>query len=143
VALEAIWKASRAYDHAKSKGGRNWTSYAMWKARMGCIDYLREHGPLRRDGRERYPSTNYFRYTPGTDENEPASRHADPDGCRIDPGLLRCLNAVDKEVVRMRFEQGLTQAEIGARIGVCEARISQKLKEIFALLRECLPARVA
>jgi RNA polymerase sigma factor (sigma-70 family) len=139
VALVAVWQASLVYDAARSKSGRVWASYATWVVQVRLIDYLRENGQTRRNGRERYPSTNYFRYEPGIDPLEAAARHEpEPDAGKISSSLLRGLNAGEKEVVRMRFEQGLTQQEIADRIGVSEGRVSQKLKEIFAVLRESL-----
>jgi RNA polymerase sigma-B factor len=40
-------------------------------------------------------------------------------------GLLVGLSTRSREVLRLRFEQDLTQAEIGARIGVSQMQISR------------------
>ena len=40
-----------------------------------------------------------------------------PDYAPIDDGLLECCHQSDREIVRMAYEQGMTDIEIGKRIG--------------------------
>ncbi|MBO9520998.1 MAG: sigma-70 family RNA polymerase sigma factor [Nocardioidaceae bacterium] len=58
--------------------------------------------------------------------------------------LLRRLPARDREVLRLRFVEGLTQREVGEAIGVTQMQVSRILARIFATLRTELgdvPAR--
>jgi RNA polymerase sigma-B factor len=50
--------------------------------------------------------------------------------------LLRCLTLREREVVRLRFEEDLTQREIGDRVGVSQMQVSRILRESIARLRE-------
>jgi RNA polymerase sigma-B factor len=49
--------------------------------------------------------------------------------------LMRNLTDREREVVRMRFEQDLTQAEIGELIGVSQMQVSRILRRALARLR--------
>jgi RNA polymerase sigma-B factor len=49
--------------------------------------------------------------------------------------LLRCLTAREREVVRLRFEEDLTQAEIGERIGLSQMQISRVLRQAVDRVR--------
>ena len=49
--------------------------------------------------------------------------------------LMRSLNPREREVLRLRFEQDLTQAEIGERIGVSQMQVSRILRQALARLR--------
>jgi RNA polymerase sigma-B factor len=49
--------------------------------------------------------------------------------------LLGTLDRRDREVLRLRFEEDLTQREIGRRIGVSQMHVSRMLREIVADLR--------
>jgi RNA polymerase sigma-B factor len=49
--------------------------------------------------------------------------------------LLRSLTKREREVVRLRFEEDLTQAEIGAHIGVSQMQVSRVLRQAIAKLR--------
>lgn len=50
--------------------------------------------------------------------------------------LLRRLPQRDREVLRLRFAEGLTQREVGEAIGVTQMQVSRILARIFATLRE-------
>ena len=50
--------------------------------------------------------------------------------------LLRMLTDREREVVRMRFEVGLSQARIGEAIGVSQMQVSRILREVTTKLRE-------
>lgn len=52
--------------------------------------------------------------------------------------LLRDLPARDREIVRMRFVEELTQSEIGTCIGVTQMQVSRELTRILGVLREQL-----
>jgi RNA polymerase sigma-B factor len=49
--------------------------------------------------------------------------------------LLRSLTPREREVVRLRFEEDLTQAAIGERIGVSQMQVSRVLRHALARLR--------
>jgi RNA polymerase sigma-B factor len=49
--------------------------------------------------------------------------------------LMRSLTPREREVVRLRFEEDLTQAEIGERIGVSQMQVSRVLRQAIARLR--------
>ena len=49
--------------------------------------------------------------------------------------LLRSLTTREREVVRLRFEDDLTQAAIGQRIGVSQMQVSRVLRQAIARLR--------
>jgi RNA polymerase sigma-B factor len=50
-------------------------------------------------------------------------------------GLLRGVPARSREVLRLRFEQDLTQAQIGALFGVSQMQISRIIRDAIAQLR--------
>jgi RNA polymerase sigma-B factor len=52
--------------------------------------------------------------------------------------LLRDLPPRDREIVRMRFVDELTQSEIGSSIGVTQMQVSRELTRILGVLREQL-----
>jgi RNA polymerase sigma-B factor len=49
--------------------------------------------------------------------------------------LLRAISPREREVLRLRFEEDLTQAEIGERIGVSQMQVSRVLRQTLARLR--------
>jgi RNA polymerase sigma-B factor len=49
---------------------------------------------------------------------------------------MRVLNEREREVLRLRFEEDLTQAEIGLRIGVSQMHVSRIIRQSIARLRE-------
>lgn len=51
---------------------------------------------------------------------------------------VRRLDGRDREVIRLRFFDGLTQKEIGERLGVTQTQVSRMLTRITEELRECL-----
>ena len=67
---------------------------------------------------------------------------ADDDGYRtaesraLLDGLCVGLPARSREVLRMRFEEDMTQAEIGAAIGISQMQVSRILRQTIAQLRE-------
>jgi RNA polymerase sigma-B factor len=79
-------------------------------------------------------------------EDEPGDTLADSVGT-IDDGfaqaeqravldaLMRSLTPREREVVRLRFDEDLTQAAIGARIGVSQMQVSRVLRHAVARLR--------
>jgi RNA polymerase sigma-B factor len=50
--------------------------------------------------------------------------------------LMRVLSDREREVLRLRFEQDLTQAEIGVRIGVSQMHVSRIIRQAISRLRE-------
>ena len=49
--------------------------------------------------------------------------------------LLGTVSAREREVLRMRFEEDMTQAEIGAAIGISQMQVSRILRQTLATLR--------
>ena len=49
--------------------------------------------------------------------------------------LLRHLSQREREIVRLRFNEDLTQAEIGARVGLSQMHISRVLRNALEKLR--------
>jgi RNA polymerase sigma-B factor len=83
------------------------------------------------------------------------SGDSEPDGVAIvatlgsgDPGygqaedaatletLMRSLDSRDREILRLRFTEDLTQTEIGGRIGVSQMHVSRRIREALARLQE-------
>jgi RNA polymerase sigma-B factor len=50
--------------------------------------------------------------------------------------LMRVLSDREREVLRLRFEEDLTQAEIGERIGVSQMHVSRIIRQAITKLRE-------
>jgi RNA polymerase sigma-B factor len=49
--------------------------------------------------------------------------------------LMRVLSEREREVLRLRFEEDLTQSEIGARVGVSQMHVSRLIRQAVAQLR--------
>jgi RNA polymerase sigma-B factor len=54
--------------------------------------------------------------------------------------LMRVLTEREREVLRLRFEEDLTQSEIGARVGVSQMHVSRLIRQAVARLREVAEA---
>ena len=50
--------------------------------------------------------------------------------------LMRVLTEREREVLRLRFEEDLTQSEIGVRVGVSQMHVSRLIRQSVARLRE-------
>ena len=50
--------------------------------------------------------------------------------------LMRVLSDREREVLRLRFEEDLTQSEIGQRVGVSQMHVSRLIRQSVARLRE-------
>jgi RNA polymerase sigma-B factor len=84
---------------------------------------------------------------PRSDEDEEGDSYADAFGAE-DPGyglaedsatvarLMRVLSEREREVLRLRFEEDLTQSEIGQRVGVSQMHVSRLIRQSIARLRE-------
>ena len=46
------------------------------------------------------------------------------------------LSEREREVLRLRFEEDLTQSEIGARVGVSQMHVSRLIRQAVTRLRE-------
>ncbi len=58
------------------------------------------------------------------------------DTCVAVEGMLRGLTPRQREILRLRFEEDLTQAEIGVVFGVSQMQISRLIRQALRLLRE-------
>jgi RNA polymerase sigma-B factor len=54
--------------------------------------------------------------------------------------MLRRATPREREILRLRFEEDLTQREIGRRIGLSQMHVSRLLREVLARLRDAAPA---
>jgi RNA polymerase sigma-B factor len=84
---------------------------------------------------------------PRDDDDEGDAGMADSVGIE-DPGygvaedaatverLMRILSEREREVLRLRFAEDLTQSEIGARVGVSQMHVSRLIRHAVAQLRE-------
>ena len=64
----------------------------------------------------------------------PASRVAE-DAATVER-LMRVLTDREREVLRLRFEEDLTQSEIGERVGVSQMHVSRLIRQSIARLRD-------
>jgi RNA polymerase sigma-B factor len=88
---------------------------------------------------------------PRDEEDEDATGIAESVGVE-DPGfslaedaatvqrLMRVLTEREREVLRLRFEEDLTQSEIGERVGVSQMHVSRLIRQSIARLREVAEA---
>ena len=84
---------------------------------------------------------------PRSDDEEDGDSYADAFGVE-DPGfglaedaatvdrLMRVLSDREREVLRLRFEEDLTQSEIGQRVGVSQMHVSRLIRQSIARLRD-------
>ena len=84
---------------------------------------------------------------PRSEEDEDGDSYADAFGAE-DPGfglaedsatverLMRVLSDREREVLRLRFEEDLTQSEIGQRVGVSQMHVSRLIRQSIARLRD-------
>jgi RNA polymerase sigma-B factor len=84
---------------------------------------------------------------PRGDEEDEGGDFADTVGAE-DPGydlaedaatverLMRVLSDREREVLRLRFEEDLTQSEIGERVGVSQMHVSRLIRQSIARLRQ-------
>jgi RNA polymerase sigma-B factor len=84
---------------------------------------------------------------PRSDEDDDGDSYADAFGAE-DPGyglaedsatvdrLMRVLTEREREVLRLRFEEDLTQSEIGQRVGVSQMHVSRLIRQSIARLRD-------
>jgi len=49
--------------------------------------------------------------------------------------LMRVLTEREREVLRLRFVEDLTQSEIGARVGVSQMHVSRLIRQSISRLR--------
>jgi RNA polymerase sigma-B factor len=84
---------------------------------------------------------------PRTEDDDESDSYADAVGAD-DPGfrlaedaatverLMSVLSEREREVLRLRFEEDLTQSEIGQRVGVSQMHVSRLIRQSIARLRE-------
>jgi len=84
---------------------------------------------------------------PRSEDEEEGDSYADAFG-EVDPGfglaedaatverLMRVLNEREREVLRLRFAEDLTQSEIGQRVGVSQMHVSRLIRQSIARLRD-------
>ncbi len=55
--------------------------------------------------------------------------------------LMEVLSDREREVLRLRFAEDLTQSEIGARVGVSQMHVSRLIRQAIERLREAAAGR--
>ena len=100
-----------------------------------------------RRARRRPPTAPSRSTARASDDEEESDSYADAFGAD-DPGfglaedsatverLMRVLSEREREVLRLRFEEDLTQSEIGQRVGVSQMHVSRLIRQSIARLRE-------
>ena len=78
---------------------------------------------------------------PGADEDEPAEVGVEDEGyeqatARAALGGLARLPARERVILHLRFEEGLTQSEIAARVGISQMHVSRLIQRAIGTLRE-------
>jgi len=73
-------------------------------------------------------------YADAVGAEDPGFRLAE-DAATIDR-LMRVLSEREREVLRLRFEEDLTQSEIGQRVGVSQMHVSRLIRQSIARLRD-------
>lgn len=137
-AAVGVMEAAARWDPER---GVPFRAFALRRARGAIIDEQRRTGVRDRQGREREAVLSLDALVAGT-----AAGHdivaARWDGFReVDVrDLLRHLDARQRRIVVGYYWLGLTQAQIGAREGVSEARVGQIIKASLGVLRESLAA---
>ena len=58
------------------------------------------------------------------------------DGAATVAGLMDVLSDREREILRLRFDEDLTQSEIGARVGLSQMHVSRVIRHAIALLHE-------
>jgi RNA polymerase sigma-B factor len=66
--------------------------------------------------------------------DEPGYRHAEQSATV--ESMMSALSEREREILRLRFAEDLTQAEIGDRVGLSQMHISRLLRQAIARLRE-------
>lgn len=57
-------------------------------------------------------------------------------------GCVRALPARERELVALRYEQGLPRPAIGARLGIGDAGVKQALRRLRERLRRCVESKL-
>jgi RNA polymerase sigma-B factor len=138
---ELAVKVDRVADEMSRELGRAPTPTEIAE----CTDTTLEQVLEAREASAAYRAVSLDR--PRTDDDEDSDSYADAVGAE-DPGygnaeaaatierLMRVLSAREREVLRLRFEEDLTQSEIGARVGVSQMHVSRLIRQAIARLRE-------
>jgi len=62
--------------------------------------------------------------------------HGRAEDAAVVERLMRCLSEREREILRLRFEEDLTQAEIGDRLGVSQMHVSRLIRRSIATLQQ-------
>jgi len=95
-----------------------------------------------------YPDSLDRPLGPGGDDPGSLQEHVGDDDPRLSEAedslsiqlLTRCLGPRDRELVRLRFEEDLTQQEIAERVGLSQMHVSRLLRDALAQLGESVKA---
>jgi RNA polymerase sigma-B factor len=138
---ELAVKVERVSDEMSRELGRAPTTAELGE-RVGATD---EQVLEAREAASAYRAVSLDR--PRADDEEDGVSYAETVGAE-DPGyeladasatidrLERVLSEREREVLRLRFEEDLTQVEIGARVGVSQMHVSRLIRQSIARLRE-------
>lgn len=132
-------RAAERYDPARAK----YTTYATWWVRSRLSNWLRRRSRRGFAGGGGAPAPALVRDDDAGRNSlldrgapEPGNPDAGEGPTPADvPGLLRALDARSRLVVRLRFYDGLSLPEIGARLGVSPERARQLLGRALRTMR--------
>jgi RNA polymerase sigma-B factor len=138
---EMAVRVDRVADEMSREIGRAPTPAEIAERTGGTLEQVLEA----REAAAAYRAVSLDR--PRADDEESGESYADAFG-EEDPGyrlaeesatvdrLMRVLSEREREVLRLRFEEDLTQSEIGRRVGVSQMHVSRLIRQSIARLRE-------
>jgi RNA polymerase sigma-B factor len=138
---ELAVKVDRVADEMSRELGRSPTPMEIAERTSTTLEQVLEA----REASAAYRAVSLDR--PRTDDEDDSESYADAMGGE-DPGfrlaedaatverLMRVLSDREREVLRLRFEEDLTQSEIGDRVGVSQMHVSRLIRQSIARLRD-------
>jgi RNA polymerase sigma factor (sigma-70 family) len=128
---EGVFGAAWAIAHYDPAGACSLKTWIGDKVRHSVIDAARRYNHTRY---KRQLTLVHFDHRPGDEDDRPLdpgeSDHADvvTDEIAFDQALAKVPNVGDRTVVELHLRDGLTLAEIGARLGYGESRACQRFR---------------
>ena len=112
--------ADGARDHARSRCSRRWKPGSAYSHASRS-----RPGPSGEDELDPMETIGY----------EDAEFERTEDRASLEPALER-LRPREREILRMRFEDGLTQTQIAEQIGISQMHVSRLIRKSLAVMRE-------
>jgi RNA polymerase sigma factor (sigma-70 family) len=119
----AAWVGLDSYDASKSQ---------PWTYAAHCI-----HWHLLTYWRRAHNKSRFADNRPATLTDEPADHRLNEYGSSMEfEELISVCSEVDRDVVLLRYRDGLTQQETGERLGITHQRVQVKEKRALGRMRE-------